>query len=114
MLIMDRMRDFSKVGDGAPVPNLIEIQRKSYDRLLQGDVEPTKRKAQGLQSLLREIFPIVSYDEQTTLEYLYYELGEPRYTVEECRDLKLTYGMPFRIRCRLSRKNTKIYFKHFY
>ncbi|MCX5648372.1 MAG: DNA-directed RNA polymerase subunit beta, partial [Planctomycetota bacterium] len=66
-----------------------------------------ERKGEGLEGLLREIFPIVSYDGQITLEYLYYELGEPRYDPQECRDLRLTYGRPFRIRCRLSRKDSK-------
>ncbi|TFG87704.1 MAG: DNA-directed RNA polymerase subunit beta, partial [Gemmatimonadales bacterium] len=105
MLRMDKVRNFQKVGDAAPLPNLIDLQTVSYARFLQTD--PAKRHNEGLESLLREIFPIVSYDEQVSLEYLYYELGESRYTPQECRDLKLTYGMPFRVRCRLSRKDSK-------
>jgi DNA-directed RNA polymerase subunit beta len=104
---MDRVRNFQKVGDAAPIPNLIDIQTASYARFLQADADPARRRKEGLEALLREIFPIVSYDEQATLEYLYYELGEPRYTPQECRDLKLTYGMPFRVRCRLARKDSK-------
>ena len=107
MLRADKVRNFSKVGDAAPVPNLIEIQTASYARFLQLDTDPSKRKSEGLEALLREIFPIVSYDEQTNLQYLSYELNEPRYTMQECRDLRLTYGMPFRIRCRLTRKDSK-------
>jgi len=106
MLRMERVRDFSKVGDGAPIPRLTDLQVAGYKRFLQADVAPTKRKVQGLEALLREMFPIVSYDEKLSLEYLYYELGEPRYTPSECRDLRLTYGMPFRIRCRLTRKDS--------
>jgi DNA-directed RNA polymerase subunit beta len=104
---MDRVRNFSKVGDAAPIPDLIDVQTVSYARFLQQETEPTKRKDEGLEALLREIFPIVSYDEQMKLEYIYYELGEARYTIQECRDLKLTFGLPFRIRCRLSRKDVK-------
>lgn len=104
---MTGTRDFSKVGDAAPVPNLIDIQLASYERFLQQTCELPQRKVEGLEALLREIFPIVSYDGQMTLEYLLYELGEPRYDPQECRDLRLTYGMPFRIRCRLSRKDSK-------
>ncbi|MFW6066065.1 MAG: DNA-directed RNA polymerase subunit beta, partial [Planctomycetota bacterium] len=104
---MDRVRDFSKVGDSAPIPDLIALQQGSYDRFLQADSDPEKRKNDGLEALLREIFPIVSYDEKMTLEYLYYELGEPRHTPDECRDLRLTYGRPLRIHCRLSRKDSK-------
>jgi len=106
MLRMDRVRDFSKVGDAVPSPNLIDIQLASYHRFLQAEADPQKRKNEGLEALLREIFPIVSYDEKSSLQYLHYELGEPRYTVSECRDLKLSYGRPFRIRCRLVRKES--------
>jgi len=104
---MDKVRNFSKIGDSTPIPDLIDVQRISYDRLLQYGVLSDKRKNEGLESLLREIFPIISYDEQTTLEYVDYELGEPRYKPQECRDLRLTYGRPLRLRCRLSRKDSK-------
>jgi len=107
MLRTDKVRNFSKVGDAAPIPNLIDIQLASYQRFLQEDTDPGSRLPEGLEGLLREIFPIVSYDGQTTLDYLEYELGEPRYAPQECRDLRLTYGMPFRIRCRLGRKDSK-------
>jgi len=107
MLRTDKVRNFSKVGDAVSIPNLIDIQRASYDRFLQADTSVNRRKNQGLEGLLREIFPVVSYDGQTTLEYLHYELGEPRYTEQECRDLRLTYGRPFRVRCRLVRKDSK-------
>ncbi len=98
-------RNFSKVGDAMPVPDLIEIQTESYRRFLQDDVEPEKRKDHGLEALLREVFPIVSYDENMSLEYLGYELGKPRHDPDECRQLRLTFGKPFRIRCRLIRKD---------
>ncbi len=95
------MRDFSKRGDALPIPNLIDIQIESYQRFLQKEVELAKRKAEGLEALLREVFPIESYDGNMKLEYVSYELGEPRYTTDECRALRLTYGMPFRIAVRL-------------
>ena len=110
MLQMDQVgevRDFSKVGDAAPVPNLIDIQLSSYGRFLQAETPPERRRSEGLEGLLREIFPIVSYDGRMSLQYLAYELGEARYDPQECRDLRLTYGRPFRIRCRLSRKDSK-------
>jgi len=99
------IRDFSKVGDAIPVPNLIEIQTKSYARFLQEHVAPTEREPFGLEGLLREVFPIESYDGDMRLEYMSYELGKPRYTPAECRELRLTYGMPFRIRVRMHRKD---------
>jgi DNA-directed RNA polymerase subunit beta len=105
MIDLRTQRSFSKAGDSLPVPNLIEIQTESYQRFLQADIEPEKRKNIGLEALLREVFPIVSYDENMSLEYLGYELGKPRHDPDECRQLRLTYGMPFRIRCRLVRKD---------
>lgn len=100
------IRDFSKVGDALPVPDLIRIQRQAYERFLQDGVDPSKRKDEGLEALLREAFPIESYAGDVVVEYLGYELGKPRYTPEECKDLRLTYGRPLRIRLRLTRKNT--------
>src|SRR5688572_28591931 len=83
------------------VPDLVELQTKSYSDFLQVDLPPGKRKDIGLESLLREIFPIESYDKTMKLEYLGYELGRPRYTPDECRKLRLTYGYPFKILVRL-------------
>ncbi|MBC7785638.1 MAG: DNA-directed RNA polymerase subunit beta [Burkholderiales bacterium] len=99
------IRDFSKRGDAIAVPNLIKVQQEAYTRFLQKDTEPTKRKSEGLEALLREVFPIVSYDENLRLDYVSYTLAEARYTTDECRALRLTYGMPFRIQVKLSRKD---------
>lgn len=97
------IRNFGKIGDGIEVPNLTEIQRASYRRFIQEDKSPEKRDNIGFESLLREIFPIVSYDKNTQLEFIAYELEKPRYTVQQCRELRLTYGYPLKIRCRLNR-----------
>jgi DNA-directed RNA polymerase subunit beta len=99
------VRDFSKRGDALPIPNLIHVQQTSYQRFLQKDVAPEKRKNEGLESLLREVFPIESYDGNLRLEYISYDLSEPRYTTDECRALRLTFGMPFRITVSLKRKD---------
>jgi DNA-directed RNA polymerase subunit beta len=99
------IRNFSKVGDTVPIPDLIEIQTKSYARFLQEHTDPNERTDSGLEGLLREVFPIESYDGDMRLEYMSYELGKPRYTPAECRELRLTFGMPFRIRVRLHRKD---------
>jgi len=106
MLQMKEIRNFGKIGEALPIPPLTEIQTESYARFLQYEDEPHKRKNEGLESLLREVFPIESYDGNMCLEYLSYDLGKPRYTPDECRQLRLTYGMPFRISVRLIRKNT--------
>jgi DNA-directed RNA polymerase subunit beta len=85
----------------AEIPDLVEMQTKSYLNFLQPDVPPNRRQNEGLEALLREVFPIYSYDKTLSLEYVSYELGRPRYTVEECRKLRVTFGYPFRIRVRL-------------
>src|SRR3989440_7922544 len=99
------VRDFSKRGDALPIPNLIEVQIVPYAKFLQKEVEPAKRKEEGLEALLREVFPIESYDGNLRLEYISYDLSEARYTPDECRALRLTYGMPFRIQVRFVRKD---------
>ncbi len=94
-------------GSGAAVlelPDLTALQTDSYRDFLQEHASPKSRENDGLESVLREIFPISSYDGNTTLEYLYYELGKPRYTSQECRQLRLTYGRPMRIWLRLNRE----------
>jgi DNA-directed RNA polymerase subunit beta len=100
-----KVRDFSKRGDAIPVPDLVRVQQHAYDRFLQLEKAHDKRDRQfGLESLLKEVFPIESYDGTMRLEYLYYKLDEPRYTPDECRELRLTYGRPFRIGVRLHRE----------
>ncbi|MGE4196096.1 MAG: DNA-directed RNA polymerase subunit beta, partial [Phycisphaerales bacterium] len=100
-----KVRDFSKRGDGVPVPDLTKIQSDAYERFLQHAKSPEGRDVNlGLEALMREVFPIESYDGTMKLEYQYYVLEEPRYTPDECRELRLTYGMPFRVAVRLVRE----------
>src|SRR5438270_3761727 len=100
----EQIRNFGRFGDAVEVPPLTDIQTKSYDRFLQLDTQPEKRTATGLEGVLREIFPIESYDKTISLQYLRYELGKPRYSPDECRQLRLTYGKPFRVWLRLNKE----------
>src|SRR6266496_126685 len=97
-------RNFGHFGDALDVPNLTDVQTRSYDRFLQLDTPPEDRTATGLEGVLREIFPIESYDKTLNLNYLKYELGKPRYGPDECRQLRLTYGRPFRVWLRLNKE----------
>jgi len=99
------IRNFGKVQDVLKVPELVAVQKKSYSAFLQEHISPTRRKNFGLDALFREAFPISSYDKSMTLEYLYYELEKPRHTVAECRQLRLTYAYPLKVRCRLRSGN---------
>ena len=98
------IRRFGRSTTCSRVPDLTEIQTRSYERFLQADVPPRSASDAGLEGVLREIFPIESYDKTLKLEYLRYELGKPRYEPDECRQLRLTYGRPFRVWLRLNKE----------
>jgi DNA-directed RNA polymerase subunit beta len=101
------VRNYAKRGDALPVPDLTRVQRDGYERFLQiGTPEGERNTAFGLEALLREVFPIESYDASMRLEYVSYGLESPRYTPDECRELRLTYGMPFRLRLKLIREDS--------
>jgi DNA-directed RNA polymerase subunit beta len=107
-IVPELVRNFGHFGDTSEVPPLCDIQLRFYDRFLQLDVPPEERSPTGLEGVLREIFPIESYDKtpgkKLSLEYLKYELGKPRYGPDECRQLRLTYGRPFRVWLRLNKE----------
>ncbi len=102
-------RQFGSGREALIIPDLTKIQTESYRAFLQDDVDPDKRKKnQGMEGVLREIFPIESYDKQVKLDYLKFDLGKPRYTPDECRQLRLTYGRPFRVWLRLEKKDAPV------
>ena len=84
------------------LPNLIEVQIKSYQQFLQADRLPHERANQGLEEVFTEVFPIKSYDEKIILEYLSYNLGVPKYTPEECVRRGITYNVPLKVKFRLT------------
>ena len=98
------VRQFGSGREQHAMPDLTEIQTKSYEAFLQYGLSSQKRKDQGLEGVLREIFPVESYDKTLSLDYLRYELGKPRYEPDECRQLRLTYGRPFRVWLRLNKE----------
>ena len=98
------IRHFGSNRSSHEMPNLTEIQTRFFESFLQYDVPPSKRKDQGIEGVLREIFPIESYDKTVRLEYVRYDLGKPRYDPDECRQLRLTYGRPLRVWLRLTRE----------
>jgi DNA-directed RNA polymerase subunit beta len=100
----EQIRNFGRFGDAVEVPTLTDVQVLSYDKFLQLDAPPEKRQAHGLEGVLREIFPIESYDKTLSLDYIKYELGKPRYGPDECRQLRLTYGRPFKVWLRLNKE----------
>ncbi len=103
-LTWNEVRRFGTGRDFQLPKDLTKIQTASYANFLQADLPTDKRKDQGIEGVLKEIFPIESYDGSIRLSYIRYELGKPRYTPEECRQLRLTYGQPFRVWLRLEKE----------
>ncbi len=95
------VRNFGRYPHIIDLPNLVEIQTRAYENFLGTNVPQDQRVRQGLEALLQEIFPIYSYDKTMCLEYVGYELGRPRYNIDECRQLRMSYGYPFKVRLRL-------------
>lgn len=84
------------------LPNLIEIQIKSYNQFLQANKFPDERESIGLQEVFNEIFPIKSYDEKTILEFISYNLGVPKYIPEECIRRGISYNVTLKVKFRLT------------
>src|SRR5687768_17569239 len=98
------VRRFGSLREHYSIPDLTEIQTRSYEAFLQADIATEKREDRGIEGVLREIFPIESYDKTLRLEYIGYDLGKPRYEPHECRQLRLTYGRPFKVWLRLTKE----------
>jgi len=96
----ERIR-FGKRPDTVDIPDLIEIQKKSYDEFLQPHKHLAERLNQGLEAVFNEIFPIASYDGSCILEYVSYSLGVPKYDDIECQRRGLTYSVSLRVTFRL-------------
>ena len=93
--------NFGKLREVIQPPNLIEIQITSYLEFLQKGVPEKQRKAQGLEAVFKEVFPIQSYDERLTLEYVSYNLGDPKNSEIECIREGITYSVPLYVKLRL-------------
>jgi DNA-directed RNA polymerase subunit beta len=94
-------RDFGKIPSIVEIPNLIEIQKGSYEGFLQMDVPAERREDTGLQAVFKSVFPISDYNENASLEFVNYHFGDPKYTVEECHDRGMTYAIPLKLTLRL-------------
>ncbi|MEX1012513.1 MAG: DNA-directed RNA polymerase subunit beta [Waddliaceae bacterium] len=93
---------FSKREEILDLPSLIEVQIKSFKQFLQADKLPHERENVGIEEVFREIFPISSYDEKTTLEYLSYTLGVPKYNPDECVRRGISYNVTLKVKFRLT------------
>ena len=98
--VEDRV-SFTKIREIIGIPNLIEIQQRSYEQFLQTRVPPQERDDSGLQGVFTSIFPITDYNDSASLEFVRYEFGDPKYTAGECREKGMTYSVPLKVTLRL-------------
>jgi DNA-directed RNA polymerase subunit beta len=94
-------RNFGRIPEVAPMPNLIDVQRASYEGFLQMNVQHDSRLHAGLQEVFKSVFPIDDFAGRGRLEFVYYELEEPKYDVEECIQRGMTYAAPLKVILRL-------------
>jgi len=105
---MIKRYNFGKIPEIGQMPHLVEIQTKSFADFIQAGVPKSRRKNAGLEEVFREVFPIESYDGNYRIEYVSYNLGTPKYTLEECHKKGTTYSEPLKVKIRLkSQKETK-------
>jgi DNA-directed RNA polymerase subunit beta len=98
---------FGRARDLVEIPDMIEVQRNSYDWFYQKDCDPDSRKLQGLEELLHEVFPIESYDGAFALEFVHFFVDNPSGDEEEARQRDLTWSQPIRATIRLVNRKTK-------
>ena len=94
-------KSYGLLEDATEMPNLLDVQVRSFEAFLQKDVAPQKRARQGLQSIFEDIFPVTDVRENHQLEFVGYYLGPNRYSIEECRERNMSYAAPLRVTMRL-------------
>ena len=94
-------KSFGRIPEVAPMPNLIEVQKSSYDHFLQMGVVPEQRASVGLQEVFKSVFPIRDFSERAQLEFVRYELETPKYDVDECQQRGITFAAPLKVTLRL-------------
>ncbi|MBL8638173.1 MAG: DNA-directed RNA polymerase subunit beta [Alphaproteobacteria bacterium] len=95
-------RSFGKIREVAAMPNLIEVQKDSYEQFLQMHIPADDRKMQGLQEVLSSVFPIKDFSDKAEIDFVRYEFETPKYDVDECYARGMTYAAPLRVTLRLS------------
>ncbi|MFL2803212.1 MAG: DNA-directed RNA polymerase subunit beta [Paracoccaceae bacterium] len=92
---------YGKIREIAEMPNLIEVQRSSYDIFLKSGESKNQLESEGIQGVFQSVFPIKDFNDTAVLEYVSYELEKPKYDVEECQQRDMTYSAPLKVKLRL-------------
>jgi DNA-directed RNA polymerase subunit beta len=94
-------KSFGRIPEAVQMPNLIEVQRSSYEQFLQRETRAGERRDEGVEAVFKSVFPIKDFNERAVLEYVSYEFEEPKYDVEECVQRDMTYAAPLKVKLRL-------------
>ncbi|MGE0117721.1 MAG: DNA-directed RNA polymerase subunit beta [Dongiaceae bacterium] len=94
-------KSFGRIAEITKMPNLIEVQKMSYDHFLQIGVPADRRENVGLQEVFKSVFPIKDFAERAELQFVKYELEDPKYDVEECQQRGMTFAAPLKVTLRL-------------
>ena len=94
-------KSFGKIETITSMPNLIEVQKNSYDHFLQINIAPEKRTNTGLQTVFKSVFPIKDYNETSTLDFVRFNFDAPKYDVDECRSRGINFSAPLHVTLRL-------------
>ncbi|SDH21468.1 DNA-directed RNA polymerase subunit beta [Pelagibacterium luteolum] len=94
-------KSFGSIREVTEMPNLIEVQKASYDQFLMVDEPEGDRGDEGIQSVFRSVFPITDFANTASLEFVRYEFEQPKYDVEECRQRDMTFAAPLKVTLRL-------------
>ena len=103
--LQKQRKSFSKIRSAIALPDLLDVQLKSFDDFLQPHVPPSQRESKGLQAVLENIFPIVDSRENFELQFVEYYVESSRYTLEECQERGTTYSVPLKALLKLSIKD---------
>ena len=94
-------RYYGKIREVIEMPNLIEVQKSSYDLFLKSGDQPQPLDGEGIKGVFQSVFPIKDFNETSILEFVGYELEKPKYDVEECQQRDMTYSAPLKVTLRL-------------
>src|SRR6266487_4210909 len=94
-------KNYAKINKIIDIPNLIDIQKQSYEKFLQKDIPQDQREDVGLQGVFKSVFPFKDFSETSSLEFVSYNLDKPKYDVDECRQRGMTFAAPIKVIIRL-------------
>lgn len=94
-------KNYASIPKIIDIPDLISIQKHSYEKFLQRFVPPEKREDYGLQGIFKSVFPIKDFTKTSSLDFVQYQLEDPKYDVDECRQRGMTFAAPIKVLIRL-------------